>query len=261
MNFISFVIVLTLTSGAVFAQSDSDIAEQCKSAHPAFSEIFKRNECISNAKKTRAEVEARAKREEAARPCLAKQIPIMETELTNLIKSISPNDTLEVAASKLAKIASKPKITPSDTNIKQMVAVSLYTSSCLSDFYYLINISSGEDGKLDRMGVWVENPPRGYTNGNLNGYRPELSVNFAAKRKAQIIESTKSSKSANSGSSLTSNSDYMNTKSHCAPNLSMKERISRLAAYGEVVQTSERNYRAGTRSVGFLYDGTLSFCY
>ena len=263
MNFINLAIVLTLTSGTVFAQSDSDIAEQCKSAHPAFSEIFKRNECISNAKKTRAEVEARAKREEAARPCLAKAIPALENTIKELGNNISHADTLVVAAAKVAKVTgNKFQIEPSENNIKKMIAVDALRSKCVSDFYYLINIVQGEDGKLESFKVWTETPPKGYINGNANGYRPEFSVDYVAKRKAQLIDSNKSFK--NSKNPAGSKDDFLsdlNMKNHCAPEISKKERLSRLSTHGQLNQTSERTYKAGKHGVSFHYDGSLSYCY
>lgn len=137
-----------------------------------------------------------------------------------------------------------------------MVVINWLASSCKSDFYYLINVVQGEDGKLSALRVWTENPPKGYTNNHSNGYRPEFFVDFSAKRK--VIEERARTATAKSA---TSNADFLNPKSHCAPNISMKERISRLGVHGEVLQSSERTYRAGKHSVGFLYDGSLSFCY
>jgi hypothetical protein len=48
---------------------------------------------------------------------------------------------------------------------------------------------------------------------------------------------------------------------HCAPNLSRQERINRLAKKGQIRQTSENSYSAGSSFVSFSFAGTLMNCY
>lgn len=254
MNFIILITILILTSGVVFAQTDVEIAEQCKSAHPTLSEIFKKNECVSIAKKNRAEIEARNKREEAARPCLAKQIPIMESTIRRLMIDILPTDSLDSATSKLEQATgNKSNLSPSENNIKNMVAINWLGTNCKSDFYYLINITQGEDGKLQSFKVWTDTPPRGYTNGNVNGYRPEFFVDFVSKRK--LIERPKSP-AQRIQSPLTRDSN-----SHCEPNLTRAERLEKLATNGEVFYSSPTTFRAGNHGFGLNKDNSLTYCF
>lgn len=257
MKKIYILVLFAFTTCKVLAQTDAEISEQCKLEFPKVTQFFKRNECVAEAKKRIAEARANERRENEARPCLAKQIPDMESKIKALIKDISPADSLDEAAKKMVKVTGrKSDIQPSETNIKNMVAINTLHTSCKSEFYYLINIVQGEDGKLSNFKVWAENPPKGYAVKSLNGYLPEFFVDFVQRRKIIEENSRLSAKKE-----IKSSSDYINPKSHCAPNIPMKERISRLSIHGEVLQSSERTYRAGSHSVGFHYDGSLSFCY
>lgn len=246
MKIINLSFLLLCWSSLIFAQSDIKTEEQCKLAHPGVSQIFKRNDCVSNAKKSE-------KREEEARPCLAKSIPAMEEAIKGLMKDILPTDSLDAAASKVSKVTGdKSFIDPSDSNIKHMVAVNEFGSKCVSGFYYLINVTRDEDAKLLSFQVWAKLPPKGYTNTHENGYRPEFFVDFVAKRK--VIDRAKLP--------IQENKPPLNLspKSHCEPNLTQKERLARLARNGQVLQSSEREYRAGIHVLRFSYDNSLSYC-
>ena len=50
-------------------------------------------------------------------------------------------------------------------------------------------------------------------------------------------------------------------KDPCAPDLSRKERLSRLAAFGVVRQTGNNRYEAGGRYVSFIYGNDLNECF
>lgn len=247
MKKINIFIIFFGFSLSVFGQDDKDINEQCKLLYPSITQLFKKNQCITDAKNSE-------KREEEARPCLAKQIPVLEEKLKTMAKDIAPNDSVEVASEKLSKVTGKKSaIAPSDDNIKNMVAINWLTSNCASNFYYLINVVQGEDARVKAFEVWTVNPPKGYTNNSKYGYRPEFYVDYVAKRKAadkpkQTLDERRSNSSIDS-------------KSHCESGISLQERKLRLAKNGEVHYSSSRTFRAGNHGFGIFEDNTLTYCF
>ena len=248
MKIIIFLLIF-LISSVTYAQSDQWIEDNCKAIFPSISEFFKRSSCISEEKKAKAQREAKERREEAARNCLAEQIPDIEKLIQSLMKSLNYDDNMNQVISKLEKLKIAASIVPSINNIKEKVAVLRINTTCKSDFNFLINITEGEDKRLNSFSVWSENSPQGYPSGFLK----QFHIDFAAQR--EIL------KKAQKRLAETKVYESDQNSNHCAPNLSRQERINRLARKGQIRQTSENSYNAGSSAVSFSFAGTLMNCY
>ena len=135
MKIIIFLLIF-LISSVTYAQSDQWIEDNCKAIFPSISEFFKRNSCISEEKKAKAQREAKERREEAARNCLAEQIPDIEKLIQSLMKSLNYDDTMNQVISKLEKLKIAASIVPSINNIKEKVAVLRINTTGKSDFNF-----------------------------------------------------------------------------------------------------------------------------
>ena len=155
---------------------DKDVVD-CKYMFPSFfTDYYARDACISEAKKTAAErrkaeeldsqrwteIAKQVAAEEVARPCLASEIPKAEEKLVNLSVSIGTSTDYVTARELLTKIDPNAQEIIPDDGIKEKVFVAKLATSCVSNFYFLINIRFNEQHKVRWLRVWAENPPLGY---------------------------------------------------------------------------------------------------
>jgi hypothetical protein len=150
-----------------------EVEHYCTVTYPSIMQYFAWKDCVKveTAKEAeqelrRQEQEREAQRLEAALPCLAKDLPRMETLATAAKSMIHANTSLESAQAALAELTSADGtiVIPKD-NIRDRVLVTSINTKCDSTFHFLINVREGADKKLRWFRVGAENAPPGYQNG------------------------------------------------------------------------------------------------
>lgn len=205
-----------------------------------------------------AEARQRNEREAAARPCLANDIPRMESAIFASRAAINQSMTIEQARETLARtLDPQASIVVSNDSIRDLVAVASIYTKCDSDFNLLVNVTarnrnslgSGEP-ELKFFGVWPQNAPIGYAAPNFNlDYDQQREL---ARKQAEAL--------ARAATRTPARATATSPTDHCAPNLSKAERLERLAAYGDVREVGYQTFQAGTHRVEFA-GGVVFSCY
>jgi hypothetical protein len=151
-------------------------------------------------------------------------------------------------------------ISPSTDNIKENELIFNIPTKCEgSNFYFLVDVRSNENNQLRWLRTYAQNSPQGYK----SDLHPEFSVEFEAIRKRELEELRKKERVAQPPTDLVPPLPKGATQEPpdpCAPGLSKKERLTRLAKFGTVRQSGSGMYEAGDHEVWFHYDGDLWSC-
>lgn len=173
--------VLAVLLAPVAARADTaEIEHNCTTQYPSITLYFAWKDCVKVATERekeyelkRQEEDRKAQRLEAARPCLAADIPRMEALATKARAAINSETRLEDAQTTLASIVGiQGEITIPKDSIKEHVLVTGIDTRCDATFHFLINVREGSDKRLRWLRTWaVDAPP---------GYQAELHREFSA---------------------------------------------------------------------------------
>lgn len=185
---------------------DTEVAD-CKYRFPSlFSDYFARDACVSDAKKgqrrraedekkSRAEDEARARDralEEAARPCIAQDLPRVEKALTDLKLVLSENATIEEAKVKVTEqIDANTSIVIARDDILQKVVVGNISPKCSTKFNFLINIRFNQQDQIRWLRTYAQNTPMGYEPPTKYGYVEKFSFDYEEMRRQKAAAASK----------------------------------------------------------------------
>jgi hypothetical protein len=163
---------------------NADIEHQCTAMYPSMTQYFAWKDCIKTATEREAEEDAKRQKEEAARPCLAGDIPRMERLAAKAHEAVQSEFSLDEAQSALYPIiGDRGEIQIAKDNIKERVLVTSINTRCDAPFQFLINVREGSDKKLRWVRVSAEDPPAGYP-ANLH---QEFGVEFEEQREQERL--------------------------------------------------------------------------
>jgi hypothetical protein len=177
----TLALALLLTPAAALADS-ADIEHRCTVRYPNITQYFAWKDCVKTETQQEAEYdvkrkeeEAKHRKEEAARPCIAADIPRMEALAQKVKAAVKSELTLEEASAALEPIIrQQAEIQIPTDNIRERVLVDSIDTRCSSSFYFLINVREGPDKKLRWLRVVAKNPPAGYRDGLLSEYSSDF---------------------------------------------------------------------------------------
>lgn len=176
LPFLASVAFFYLTPNTVYA---SQFDKKCASDFPEWHQIWEKYSCVRRLEKQKAIEDEKKRREERARPCISKDVERMETQVKNIKDSIDENMTLDEAKEKITEILGTEILTqPTEFDIKKWVVIGRIPTTCASDFYFLVNVTAIQKGKVLHLGVWSKSAPKGYE----SGYLTNFSTNFKAER-------------------------------------------------------------------------------
>lgn len=280
-------IVLFLSVGLLLGcTNDQDINLACSDDYGW--RVWERISCINAQKKQKAEwkkeqqeEEERRRKEAASRPCVAIDIKRMEKKVRDLkdylsvelnqIQSLDQirQSILIILKDDLPKTGFKDPwwlgvISPSTDNIKENELIFNIPTKCEgSNFYFLVNVRSNENNQLRWLRTYAENSPQGYK----SDLHPEFSVEFEAIRKRELEELRKKERLAQPPTDLVPSLPKGATQQlpdPCAPGLSKKERLARLAKFGTIRQDRDDSYSVPGHELSFYSDrsgGGLLHCH
>jgi hypothetical protein len=218
--------------------------------------ITKANE-RAEAKRAQEREERAQERENKARTCIAGQLPQMESIARAIRAEVREDMRLDAVKTMADKVAgSAGQIVPSNDTIKERVLIYSIHTPCDSPFNLLVNVRANEAGELRWLKVWANDPPKGYAEGLL----PDFSVDFEEMREFKAQMQLEAQAHAARARQTAVAKEHEADTDPCAPGLSQHERLSRLAKFGKVRQTAERNYEAGGHEVVLFDDGSLIYC-
>ena len=203
------VVITMLACSTLHAQTSYDLLEKkrCAELFPNLvADYLARTECIGEIdkrieKQKAAERAAAAKeqRENAARSCVAADIPRVEGLLRD-IKALILNDyndklrgnssyNLVIVQSLIkGKYSSiNLSIQAADDNIKDKVLIFSIRTNCDSAFHFLANIRANSNDELQWYRLWAQEPPKGY-NVSWNQLS-EWGIDFVALKKEYELSS------------------------------------------------------------------------
>jgi hypothetical protein len=185
---VTAALALLLAPATACAES-AEIEHRCTAKYPSISQYFAWKDCVKTA--TQQEAEENFKRQEenlkrqkkeAARPCLAADIPRMEGLATKARAEVKSELSLENAQAALSLIIARPgTITIPKDSIKDRVLVTSIDTICDAPFDFLINVREGPDKNLRWFRIWAEDAPAGYP----AGLHQEFSSDFEAQREQE----------------------------------------------------------------------------
>jgi len=251
--------IIAFNPSSVFA--NIEINQDCDNKFPKWFQLLERRDCVKElenkakkesehrAQQTKLERERRIalanerKREEKALPCLSNDVSRMEKIANNIRDSLNMDMPFEEAVKVAGDLLGRSlQVQPDSKNIKISVAIGTITTTCNSDFYFLINIGGSKNTPVTFYKVWSQNAPQGYT----KGYLYSVSRDYLDKKR----EEAKKRKARE-----------LAQNDHCAEGLSKSERLRRLALRGTVRQTSSDTYKVGRSRLVFshyIVDNTYS---
>ncbi|WP_219685632.1 hypothetical protein [Bradyrhizobium canariense] len=129
--------------------------------------------------------ERKRSNEEAARPCIAADIPRMESLALKVKAAVLPDVPLEEVRAALGLVLGKQgDIEIPENDIRERVLITTISTQCRSDFQFLINVREGKDKKIRWLRVSAENAPAGYQ----SKLHSEFGREFEAEREQQRIQ-------------------------------------------------------------------------
>ncbi|MCP3386340.1 hypothetical protein NLM31_38760 [Bradyrhizobium sp. CCGUVB4N] len=154
---------------AAFADT-SDIEHRCTALYPSMTQYFAWKDCVKaqtayeeNEAMIRRAEERKRSNEEAARPCIAADIPRMESLAAKVKASVLADARLEETQAAIGLVLeSQGVIEIPDNDIRERVLITSIHTQCASDFHFLINVREGKDKKIRWLRVSAENAPAGY---------------------------------------------------------------------------------------------------
>jgi hypothetical protein len=178
---VAAALALLLAPATASAES-AEIERRCTAMYPNISQYFARKDCVKTATEREAEENLKLQREEAARPCLAADIPRMEGLAAKAREAVKSELTLEEAQAALKLIIGRQgTISIPKDSIKDRVLATSIDTICDAPFDFLINVREGPDKNLRWVRTWAEDPPAGYP-ANLH---QEFSTDFEAQREQE----------------------------------------------------------------------------
>jgi hypothetical protein len=204
-----------------------------------------------------ATVKLAEQQERQARACIADDLPRMEKLARSIQAAIHDDMKLEDVKAVIDKFAGDTgQIFPPKERIKERVLIYKLASRCDSDFHLLVNVRADDQGAMRWLRIWAKSPPAGY----LDGLHEELSTEFEQDRTWKALQASKAEANALAAQRSPSGKQHQIDTDPCAPNVSGDERIRRLAAFGKVRETGDKEYSAGGHRVVLFYDGSLMSC-
>jgi hypothetical protein len=161
--------VLALLTPVTASASTSEIEHRCTVMYPSVMQYFAWKDRVKVETKREAEEELKrleeelkAQRQEAARPCLAADLPRMEALATKATAAVGSETSLDEAQNALNAITERQGeiVIPKDS-IRERVFATAIETKCDSTFHFLINVREGPDKKLRWMripGPWMPRP-------------------------------------------------------------------------------------------------------
>ena len=191
--------ILLLLVNLSGCSDNQDIQAMCNKKFP--NDMWGRHLCVRDAEeeqtahlKKLADERAEQVREQNALPCLAEKLPALENKLSQISSQLVRefNEALVVAqgnpeAMRFADAVTSLKkmlgndngaIVPSKGNIKEAVYVFTLNTGCSSKFYYLVNLTADESGRLKGFNVWAKETPTGAKGINTGSLWNENFVNI-----------------------------------------------------------------------------------
>ena len=158
----------------------SAVAEhRCTARYPGLTQYFAWKDCVKTETQQEAAENRKRQKEEAARPCLAADIPRMEglaAKASEAVKSESSLEEAQVALNLI--IRQQGEITIPKDSIKDRVLVNSIDTKCDAPFHFLINVREGPDKKLRWIRTWAVDAPAGYP----DNFHKEFGAEFEAQR-------------------------------------------------------------------------------
>jgi hypothetical protein len=137
---VAAALALLLAPATASAES-AEIERRCTAMYPNISQYFARKDCVKTATEREAEENLKLQREEAARPCLAADIPRMEGLAAKAREAVKSELTLEEAQAALKLIIGRQgTISIPKDSIKDRVLVTSIDTICDAPFDFLINV-------------------------------------------------------------------------------------------------------------------------
>ncbi len=197
LPFFASLAMFCVTPNIVYA---SQFDKECASEFPNWHQYFERSDCVRRLKEQKALEDKKKwredeikRREEEARPCISEDLERMESLAKNIKDSINENMAFDEAREKIIEILGTDVYTqPTESDIKTWVVVAEIPTTCDTNFYFLVNVTAFQKGKVLRLGIWSKSAPKGYK----SGYMTNFSTDFVklrrdkaeAERKRRFIE-------------------------------------------------------------------------
>lgn len=204
-----FALTMLFPASVALAEN-AEIEHRCTVQYPSITQYFAWKDCVKTETQREAadnarrlEEDSKRQKEEAARPCIAADIPRMEAMAQKVSVAVKLDSTLEDAKIALEPITGQhAELTIPSDNIRERVLVSSIDTLCSSSFYFLINVREGPDKKLRWLRIVAQNAPAGYRDSPLLEYvdfeqqrRLESSraeeAKFKAKMEADLAQAEK----------------------------------------------------------------------
>jgi hypothetical protein len=169
------LVLITTSSGSPALAQDT-----CRDRYPNIWQLLSKWDCEKEGQLREKKIKEEEEREARARPCIAAELPRLESELRHareLIKADMSLDEVQIVLNR--HFGKRGSVVVSDNNIKEKVYVNFFSPNCASSFRFLINVNADHTGKLINYMVWAQNSPRGYPEGSVS----ELSLNFEQQRR------------------------------------------------------------------------------
>ena len=253
-------------------------------------EAKKKQEEAEQRKKAEAKERART-----ARICVAEKLPSLENDLENITKNLNSAKNIPNTQRILSTLGHEYSLVPSKEDIKRRVAVVRIKPSCETDFYFLVNINFNLNNKVASYGVWAENPPKGLKKGLWRQYSRDFEVEERRRRNTEArkrqdrldnerrkaeaekrkqeqekirvqnerrAEEAQKKREESKRERERKRAEYMRRQQfleanhHCAPGLSRRERLRRLALRGPVLETGNQEFANSSGEIKFLYTDT-----
>ena len=124
-----------------------------------------------------------------ARPCISNDLERMESLAKNIYDSINENMSLDEAKEKITEIlGTKVATQPTELEIKKWVVIGRIPTTCDSDFYFFVNVTAFQKGKVLRLGIWSESAPKGYQSGHMTNFSTDFVKLRRDKAEARLME-------------------------------------------------------------------------
>jgi hypothetical protein len=188
------VVSLAMTEKAgADSQYDQEISHCSKQFPSLIYDYLLRSSCIDEADKALALRELERKleaKEDAARPCIATQLPNLDQKLRNLSANVEirpPKSIVEAMASIENYLGVKGEVVIPDDLILEKTVVAFVRPTCETEFGYLVNIRLDKDQRTRWLSVYAQNPPKGLSGVGIGGYVESFSIDIEERERQNQI--------------------------------------------------------------------------